>query len=179
MSAVTSCNDGDGDGFGNPGDVSCPNGSQNDCDDTNSVINPDITEICDGIDNNCDGNIDEGFAVDFNDVTYEYWAWAYIRSIACAGIATGYDDSTYKPYRTVNRAQMAIFIIRALYGDDFSYSSTPYFPDATGSHWAFKYIQKMYEEGIATGYEDGTYRPSNQVNRAQMAIIMARAFLGM
>ena len=33
--------------------------SSEDCDDSNSTINPSAAEICDGFDNNCDGNIDE------------------------------------------------------------------------------------------------------------------------
>jgi hypothetical protein len=41
--------DNDGDGFF----------SDVDCDDTNAAINPDAEEICDGIDNNCDGLIDD------------------------------------------------------------------------------------------------------------------------
>ena len=33
---------------------------ENDCDDNNASINIDAIEVCDGIDNNCDGQVDEG-----------------------------------------------------------------------------------------------------------------------
>jgi choice-of-anchor B domain-containing protein len=59
--------DDDGDGFGNAQItiMSCtaPAGyveDNTDCDDSNPNINPDAPEVCDGIDNNCNNQIDEG-----------------------------------------------------------------------------------------------------------------------
>ncbi len=59
--------DQDGDGFGDAATttVGCaqPIGyvaDSSDCDDTNSAVNPSTTETCDSMDNNCNGQIDEG-----------------------------------------------------------------------------------------------------------------------
>ena len=59
--------DADGDGFGDDdqpydGCMEAPGLSfeGGDCDDTNPTVNPDFAEICDDVDNNCDGTIDEG-----------------------------------------------------------------------------------------------------------------------
>ena len=55
----SACNDNDNDGYGNPGDSSCSNGSATDCNDNNAAINPGARENCtDGIDNNCNNMVD-------------------------------------------------------------------------------------------------------------------------
>jgi hypothetical protein len=61
--------DADGDGYGNAGaaTVACtaPAGSvadATDCDDTSSAAYPGATEVCDGIDDDCDGSVDEAGA---------------------------------------------------------------------------------------------------------------------
>ena len=68
--SVTYYVDADGDTFGdangNPIQLCTPTAgfatNNLDCDDTNAAVNPDATEIAyDGIDNNCDGQFDEGF----------------------------------------------------------------------------------------------------------------------
>jgi hypothetical protein len=51
---------------------------------------------------------------------------------------------------------------------------TPYFSDVHHTHWAFEYIQSIYEDGITSGYQDGTYRPTNKVTRAEMAAFIKR-----
>ena len=55
--------DNDGDGFFS---AECCNGSNcgDDCDDTRRSVNLGAVEVCDGLDNDCDSNIDEGVLVD-------------------------------------------------------------------------------------------------------------------
>lgn len=62
----------DGDGFGDASHTtmacSVPSGysaNADDCDDTNLNINPSATEVCNGIDDNCNGQIDEGVQTTF------------------------------------------------------------------------------------------------------------------
>jgi hypothetical protein len=71
IDAATWYADADADGYGDP-DLSTracsqPSGHSadaTDCDDSDAAVNPAAAELCDGIDNDCDGDVDEGDATD-------------------------------------------------------------------------------------------------------------------
>ncbi len=117
--------------------------------------------------------------VGFPDAGPGYWACNYI--IACyeAEIVNGYGDE-YRPEEVVTRAQMAVYMARAIAGGDDNVPDGPTtatFADVPTSHWAYKYIEYCVAQGIVNGYWDG-YHPDENVNRAQMAVYVARAVAG-
>ena len=96
---------------------------------------------------------------------------AAIRAIAAAGITAGFPDGTYRPGRTVTRAQMASFLQRAL---GLSGGDATGFSDVAG-HAHEAAIRAITAAGITTGFSDGTYRPGDTVTRAQMATFLKKA----
>jgi len=115
----------------------------------------------------------------FRDVPSSYWAMGQIEACASAGIVGGYDDATYRPTLPVTRDQVAVFVSRALCGGDEYVPAgppVPTFPDVPTDHWAYKYVECAAANHIVGGYEDG-YRPGDIVDRAQMAVFVARSMV--
>jgi hypothetical protein len=116
----------------------------------------------------------------FWDVDGDHWAYAQIQACYRADIVAGYPDGNYKPDEPVNRAQMAVYAARAAAGGDANVpeSGTQSFSDVAGGHWAHRYVEYVAQQGITEGYPDGGYHPGETVNRAQMAVYMARLRAG-
>jgi hypothetical protein len=63
---------------------------------------------------------------------------------------------------------------------------TPTFPDVLTDHWAYKYVEYAYEQGVVKGYPFpdpdnpgetiSLYQPDWIVTRDQMAVYVQRAF---
>jgi subtilisin family serine protease len=117
----------------------------------------------------------------FLDVPCDHWAINYISAVKDAGITKGCNppqNDKFCPEDVVTRAQMAAFIIRAIEGEPTNYNANPYFADVPSTHWAFKYVQRVKERGIAQGYP-GTnlYGPEDNVTREQMAKMLIMALV--
>lgn len=114
----------------------------------------------------------------FRDVPADYWAAAWIEELAKEGITGGCGNDKYCPETIVTRDQMAVFLLRGVYGNNY----TP--PDSTGTmfgdvpvdYWAASWIEQLSAEGITSGCGNGNYCPNTYVTRAQMAVFLVKAF---
>ena len=110
-----------------------------------------------------------------------YWAYNYIEYCAANDIVQGYWNG-YHPEDDVSRAQMAVYIARAIATPTGETGLAGYTPPTTASfadvptdYWAYKYVEYCKAASIVSGYWDG-YRPEDIVTRDQMAVYIARAF---
>ncbi|OWY62082.1 hypothetical protein B7486_60330, partial [cyanobacterium TDX16] len=89
-------------------------------------------------------------------------------------VAGGYDDGTYRPAAPVSRGAMAAFLYRLTSDDPVTLPPSPTFPDVPFSHPFSSEVEWLVSEGIASGYDDGTYRPTASVSRGAMAAFLFR-----
>ncbi|UCC68990.1 MAG: S-layer homology domain-containing protein [Armatimonadota bacterium] len=122
-------------------------------------------------------------APSFSDVPPGHWAYKYVEYAAEHNVVEGYPDGSYAPQAALDRGQMAVFISRALAGDDASvpdHLGDPTFEDVPSDSWAYRHVEYIASEGLAGGYPDGLYHPERTCSRDQMAVFVTRAFeLGM
>ncbi len=112
----------------------------------------------------------------FEDVDVTHPFCGEISWLASTGITTGYDDGTYRPADAINRQAMAAFLYRfagSSAGADPGCSTRP-FSDVLVSHPFCGEISWLGSTGITTGYDDGTFRPRNDVVRQAMVTFLFR-----
>lgn len=116
--------------------------------------------------------------VRFTDVPAAHPFFDSIGLLRTREISPGCGGTRYCPEEDMLRSEMAGFLVRVLFGENFLYSSTPYFTDVPATHPSFRYIQKLRETGITAGCTPTTFCPADTVTRGQLAAFLIRARLG-
>lgn len=110
---------------------------------------------------------------DFSDVKAGSWYNNAISVMEEMGVVNGYSDGTFKPNNSITRAEMAKIaaVFAELTGDPVV--SDILFNDIDG-HWAEEYIETAASIGWIQGYSDGSFRPNQNITRAEFMAMVNR-----
>ncbi|MFJ7738532.1 S-layer homology domain-containing protein [Lysinibacillus sp. NPDC097287] len=105
--------------------------------------------------------------------TENHWALPYIQKAAATGIMKGYADGSFKPEQAVTRVQATAILVRSL---GLTTSETAPFTDISNYDAETQAeIAAAYASGLVKG-TDGKFNPSQPVTRAQLALMINRAY---
>ncbi len=111
----------------------------------------------------------------FTDVTAAHPFCPQISWLVGEGVTTGWPDGTYRPGSAVSREAMAAFLYRVGHdGADAPACTTARFSDVPVSSPFCGEIAWLAEQGVTTGWPDGTFRPGASIERQAMAAFLHR-----
>ncbi len=91
-----------------------------------------------------------------------------------AGFAGGYPDNTFHPDNPINRAE-ALKMILTSSKTSIEDGSGLILSDVSEDDWYLSYLNTALTLGIISGYPDGTFRPTDAVNRAEALKMLIEA----
>ncbi|WP_203362635.1 S-layer homology domain-containing protein [Bacillus sp. REN10] len=112
----------------------------------------------------------------FKDVTPDFWAYKEIQFIAEKGYINGYKDGSFQPNKVVTRAHAAKLLANALNFDRKLVKDSTEFKDVASDNEFLPYIRFLKQNGVLSGFKDGTFRPNDELTRSQLAKLLSIAF---
>lgn len=104
----------------------------------------------------------------FSDLSPYSSNYSSIMELYEAGVINGYSDGTIRENLAINRAELMKILVLGVYGEEPSvevYSNC--FSDV-GTEWFAPYICFAKEQGWVSGYSDGSFKPGEGANIAEM-----------
>ncbi len=115
----------------------------------------------------------------FDDIDFDHENYQAIEYVKNLGMVEGYSDQTYKPFKTINRAEFTKIIM----GAQFSASEISNcnvekygFSDVEKNAWFAPYICIAKVKDIIGGYPDGTFKPAKEIQFTEASKIISQTF---
>lgn len=93
-----------------------------------------------------------------------------------AKLLDGYEDGSFRGGNKIKRAELAkvLAIALGLDNENPTVSRSKTFKDVTKTHWAYKYIYALVNEGYLKGDDAGNFRPEDYISRAELVTVLNR-----
>ncbi|KKR23962.1 MAG: fibronectin type III domain-containing protein, partial [Candidatus Peregrinibacteria bacterium GW2011_GWE2_39_6] len=115
---------------------------------------------------------------DFTNTDYEgHWAETYIDNVISLGLAQGVALNTFAPERNITRAEYTKMIVKAAGYLVPNKATKKSYGDVDLAAWYAPYIEVAKAAGMVKGYEDGTFRPNDTINRAEALKLLMEGLL--
>ena len=109
----------------------------------------------------------------FTDVGRGHQNYEAIKYLSDKDVIGGYSDGTFQPDKTVNRVE-ALKMLMLAFNAGTGPSQQLTFTDTNNSEWYSTTLGTAVNKGIVKGYDDGTFRPSSTVNKAEYLKMLFR-----
>ncbi|MGV2886894.1 endo-1,4-beta-xylanase [Paenibacillus taichungensis] len=110
----------------------------------------------------------------FADVQNVLWAKQAVEAMAARDIIKGISDDSFAPAASITRADFITLLVRALELKG-SGTNTAVFSDVQPTAHYAQAVTIAKELGIASGFEDNTFKPSSSISRQDMMVLTAKA----
>ncbi|MEH7443978.1 C40 family peptidase [Bacillus sp. JJ1122] len=110
---------------------------------------------------------------EYQDVPQNHPAYQAVMTLSNQNVIKGIDSTTFQPEQAVTRGQAAAIINRVL---KLTPKTLNGFNDVSPNYQFAADIAAIREAGVINGFADGTFRPNNNMTKAEMAVIVQRAF---
>lgn len=101
----------------------------------------------------------------YSDIGTKRWYTSAVSYCSMAGVFAGYPDGTFRPNEYITRQELALVVGR-LAGLRVN-MGLPFEDADTVNKWARDGVYTCYILGYVDGYKDGTFRPKNDITRAE------------
>lgn len=100
-----------------------------------------------------------------------HWAQSAVTEWFAHGLGNGYPDGTFRPDRSVTRAEFAVMANKAF---GIAPGGDAAFRDSKTSDWYYSNLAAAFNNGYIKGYMDGSVKPNKAITRQEAAVMLAK-----
>lgn len=116
-------------------------------------------------------SISQNTSSSFTDLSSSHWAYVSIKNLCDRQIITGFEDNSFRPDKSLTRAETVTLLCRTFNIDTVSGEAA--FDDVKNADWFAEYINAAHKAGFING-EGALFNPNEKITRQDLCVMIYR-----